>query len=84
MIKYLSTHPWSIVEEDFHADLQRSSESIFSIGNGKFGQRANHEEAFSGKTLQGSYVAGVYYPEHYGIAKHPIFNKLPADARRYD
>jgi maltose phosphorylase len=63
MIKYLSTHPWSIIEEDFHADLQRSSESIFSIGNGKFGQRANHEEAFSGKTLQGSYVAGVYYPD---------------------
>lgn len=63
MIKYLQTHPWSIIEEGFHPDLQRSSESIFSIGNGKFGQRANHEEAFSGKTLQGSYVAGVYYPD---------------------
>ncbi len=32
----------------------------------------------------GLHLAGVYYPEHYGIAKNPIFNKLPADARRYD
>ena len=32
----------------------------------------------------GLHLAGVYYPDHYGIAKHPIFNKLPADARRYD
>ncbi|MGZ8226702.1 MAG: tRNA pseudouridine(38-40) synthase TruA [Methylococcaceae bacterium] len=32
----------------------------------------------------GLYLAGVYYPEHYGVAKHPIFNKLPADARRFD
>jgi len=34
-----------------------------SIGNGKMGQRANYEEAFTGETLQGSYVAGVYYPD---------------------
>lgn len=32
----------------------------------------------------GLYLAGVYYPDHYGLAKHPIFNKLPADARRFD
>lgn len=32
----------------------------------------------------GLHLAGVYYPEHYGIAKNPIFNKLPADARRFD
>ena len=32
----------------------------------------------------GLHLAGVYYPEHYGIAKHPIFDKLPADAQRYD
>ena len=27
------------------------------------GQRANFEEAYSGDTLQGNYVAGVYYPD---------------------
>ena len=31
----------------------------------------------------GLYLGGVYYPDHYGITKHPIFNKLPANARRY-
>lgn len=32
----------------------------------------------------GLYLAGVYYPEQYGIAKHPIFDKLPKDAKRFD
>ncbi|MCX7097299.1 MAG: tRNA pseudouridine(38-40) synthase TruA [Methylococcales bacterium] len=32
----------------------------------------------------GLYLGGVYYPEHFGIAKHPIFNKLPPDAKRFD
>jgi maltose phosphorylase len=27
------------------------------------GQRANFEEKFSGKSLQGSYLAGIYYPD---------------------
>ena len=63
MIQYLTTHPWKIVEEGFQPKHQRSSESIFSIGNGRFGQRANHEETYTGPTLQGSYVAGIYYPD---------------------
>ncbi len=63
MIKYLHTHPWKIIEEGFKRKHHRSSESIFSIGNGRFGQRANHEERFTGPSLQGSYVAGVYYPD---------------------
>lgn len=32
---------------------------------------------------EGLYLAGVYYPEHYGLAKHPVFDKLPADAKRF-
>jgi maltose phosphorylase len=63
MIKYLQTDPWKIIEVGHKVQHQRSSESIFSIGNGRFGQRANHEESYSGPTLQGSYVAGVYYPD---------------------
>ena len=63
MIKYLKEDPWLVVEEGFHPEYQRSSESIFSIGNGKFGQRANFEETYSGDSLRGSYVAGVYYPD---------------------
>jgi maltose phosphorylase len=54
---------WQIIEEGFHPELNREAESIFSIGNGYMGQRANFEERYSGDSLQGSYVAGVYYPD---------------------
>jgi maltose phosphorylase len=63
MKKYLKADPWCIIEEGWNPELNQISESIFSIGNGRFGQRANFEEGFSGKTLQGSYVAGIYYPD---------------------
>ncbi len=32
----------------------------------------------------GLYLGAVFYPEQYGIARHPIFARLPADARRFD
>ncbi|MDX2444110.1 MAG: family 65 glycosyl hydrolase domain-containing protein [Bacteroidales bacterium] len=54
---------WLIVEESFIPENNRASESIFSIGNGKMGQRANFEESYSGNSLQGSYIAGIYYPD---------------------
>lgn len=63
MNQYLKHDEWSIVEEGFDPKNARASESIFSLGNGLMGQRANFEEKYSGKSLQGSYVAGVYYPD---------------------
>jgi maltose phosphorylase len=54
---------WLIIEEGFHPEMNRESESIFSIGNGYMGQRANFEEYYSGDSLQGAYIAGVYYPD---------------------
>ena len=63
MNEYLKYKEWSIVEEGFDPANHMASESIFSIGNGKMGQRANFEEKYSGKSLQGSYIAGVYYPD---------------------
>ncbi|TBV27950.1 glycoside hydrolase family 65 protein [Meridianimaribacter sp. CL38] len=60
---YIKPDNWSIIEEGFHAERVESSESLFSIGNGAMGQRANFEEQYSGKTFQGSYIAGVYYPD---------------------
>ncbi len=56
-------HDWKITEQEFDPAKQKQAESIFSIGNGAFGQRANFEEKYSGDTLQGSYVGGVYYPD---------------------
>ena len=60
---YIKPDNWSIIEEGFDASRVKSSESLFSIGNGAMGQRANFEESYSGKTFQGSYIAGVYYPD---------------------
>lgn len=60
---YIIPNSWSIIEEGFEAERVRSSESLFSIGNGAMGQRANFEEHYSGQTFQGSYIAGVYYPD---------------------
>lgn len=54
---------WKITEESFNPELNRASESIFSIGNGYMGQRANFEEKYSGDMLRGSYIAGIYYPD---------------------
>jgi maltose phosphorylase len=63
MKNYIIPHEWHIIEEGFDPHLNKISESIFSLGNGRMGQRANFEEAYSGDTLQGNYVAGVYYPD---------------------
>ncbi|HBD27058.1 glycoside hydrolase family 65 protein [Flavobacterium sp.] len=60
---YIQPDNWSIIEEGFDAERVKSSESLFSIGNGAMGQRANFEENYSGKTFQGSYIAGIYYPD---------------------
>ncbi|WP_264520435.1 glycoside hydrolase family 65 protein [Flavobacterium sp. N1994] len=60
---YIKPDNWSIIEEGFDLDQVKSSESLFSIGNGAMGQRANFEEYYSGKTFQGSYIAGIYYPD---------------------
>ncbi|KOP65206.1 maltose phosphorylase [Bacillus sp. FJAT-18019] len=63
MKQYLKLDEWSIIEEGFDPHTHEISESVFSIGNGFMGQRANFEEAYSGSSLQGSYMAGVYYPD---------------------
>jgi maltose phosphorylase len=63
MKNYIKHHEWQIIEEGFDPHVNKISESIFSIGNGRMGQRANFEEEYSGETLKGSYVAGVYYPD---------------------
>ena len=63
MNQYLVHDEWNIIEKGFKPEHNNASESIFSLGNGRMGQRANFEEAYSGTTLQGNYVAGIYYPD---------------------
>ncbi len=60
---YLEHSEWSIIESGFKKENHMSSESIFSIGNGIFGQRGNFEEDYSGCKLDGNYVGGIFFPD---------------------
>ena len=55
--------PWSIIEDKFDQSKMIDSESIFSLGNGKIGQRGNFEESFSGDKSIGNYISGIYYKD---------------------
>ena len=62
-ISYYNEHNWKIIEDQYSPEYNQVSESIFSIGNGRMGQRANFEEDYTGESLEGSYIAGIYYPD---------------------
>ena len=61
MKKYLKTDEWNIIEDSFQADRMRWSESIFSLGNGRFGQRGYFEEPYSSDSYRGAFVAGITF-----------------------
>ena len=63
IIDHILPHSWKIIEDEYNPNRVEAAESIFSLGNGAMGQRANFEEQYTGATFQGSYVAGVYYPD---------------------
>ncbi len=54
---------WNVVENSFDPNRQMIAESVFSIGNGHMGQRANFEEVYTGKTMPGNYIGGVFFPD---------------------
>ncbi len=54
---------WKIIQEGFSIEENRLFESLMSSGNGRMGLRGNHEEDYTGDSLKGTYVAGVYYPD---------------------
>lgn len=59
----LEVDVWKIIERGFDPGKARDSESLFSIGNGAMGGRANFEEKYSENSLQGNYIGGIYYPD---------------------
>ncbi|WP_341225452.1 family 65 glycosyl hydrolase domain-containing protein [uncultured Arcticibacterium sp.] len=63
MKNYIKHDPWCIIEEGFHPEYNEVTESLMSLGNGRMGQRGSFEETYSGKSLQGNYIAGVWYPD---------------------
>lgn len=63
MIDKFQVDEWRVIEEDFDPKTNRFAESIFSLGNGHMGLRGFFEEGYSGDSLQGTYVAGIFYPD---------------------
>ncbi len=63
MKEYIVHNEWKIIEDQFHPEYNKITESLMSLGNGRIGHRANFEERFTGETLPGNYVAGIYYPD---------------------
>jgi maltose phosphorylase len=58
--QYLLVHPWKIIEAGFHADRSRVSESLFSLANEHQGVRGFFDEGYSGESLAGVYLNGIY------------------------
>lgn len=54
---------WAITEEVFNPKESLKNESLFSIGNGTMGGRGSFEEQYSGDSLSGNYIGGIYYPD---------------------
>ena len=75
--KYLLVHPWKIVEEGFHPDRSQVSESLFSLANEHQGVRGFFDESYSGESLIGVYLNGIYEERFTeGTAYKGISNRL--------
>lgn len=61
--EYYKVDEWKVIEEGFDKEYNRVTESIMSLGNGHMGLRGNFAEEYTGDSLQGTYIAGVYYPD---------------------
>ncbi|WP_438761322.1 glycoside hydrolase family 65 protein [Enterococcus sp. AZ194] len=55
--------PWKIATHSLDRENKRLMESLTSIGNGYMGMRGMFEETYTGDTHQGTYLAGVWFPD---------------------
>lgn len=55
--------PWKIRTTHLDHENIRLQESLTSIGNGYMGMRGNFEEHYSNDHHQGTYLAGIWYPD---------------------
>lgn len=63
MKRLFDIDPWKVKTSTFQPEDKRLQESLTSIGNGYMGMRGNFEEGYSGDTHEGTYLAGVWYPD---------------------
>ena len=54
---------WKLTSNKLEKKEKRLQESLTSIGNGYMGMRGNFEEGYSGDFHQGTYLAGVWFPD---------------------
>src|SRR5437773_9990188 len=78
--RYLNVDAWKLIEEGFHPDRSRVSESLFALGNEHQGLRGFFDEGYSGSSLIGCYLNTIYEerylkePSHYkGIENRLCF-----------
>ncbi|MCT3533119.1 glycoside hydrolase family 65 protein [Latilactobacillus curvatus] len=63
MERIFEVDPWQIVTHQLDRKHRRLQESMTSIGNGYMGMRGVFEEDYSGDSLPGIYLGGVWYPD---------------------
>lgn len=63
MKRIFEVDPWRVETHQFNQEDKRLQESMTAIGNDYMGMRGNFEEGYSGDTLQGTYLAGVWFPD---------------------
>lgn len=54
---------WKLIERKLNKENIRLSESLTSLANGNMGIRGNFEEKYSKDHHQGTYMAGVWFPD---------------------
>lgn len=75
--QYLVVDPWKIIEDGFHPDRSEVSESLFSLANEHQGVRGFFDEGYSGKSLIGAYLNGIYEERFTeGMSYKGISNRL--------
>lgn len=63
MQRIFEVNPWDVVTHKLDKDNKRLQESLTSLGNGYMGMRGNFEEDYTGDSLPGTYLAGIWYPD---------------------
>lgn len=63
MKRIFEIDPWKVTTHTFKPEDKRLQESMTAIGNDYMGMRGNFEEGYSGDSLQGTYLAGVWFPD---------------------
>ena len=63
MKRIFEVNPWTITSHELQPVDKRLQESMTSLGNEYMGMRGMFEETYSGDSLQGVYIGGVWFPD---------------------